>query len=266
MRILCLNTWGGMLHERLLPFLMEVKADVYCLQEVVHTPGAAAKWLEYRDGDHVLMQRANMFREIGGALPGHIGTFCPSAQGDLLDGEANIVSQWGLATFVAENLPVAEQVQAFVHGSFSAHGFGDHPRPRNAHAVRVHDGTRDRFVSVVQLHGLRDPAGKHDTTQRAVQAQRLIAIVEAIAQPGDDLVVCGDFNLEPDSETFAHLRQLGLTDLVTTGGFAGTRTSHYKKPGRFADYLLVGPTTRPVSFDVVRDPEVSDHCPLLLEL
>ena len=53
---------------------------------------------------------------------------------------------------------------------------------------------------------------------------------------------------------------------MTSRGFSGTRTSHYTKPERFADYMLVSDPKAVTRFDVVYDPEVSDHCPLLLDL
>lgn len=87
-----------------------------------------------------------------------------------------------------------------------------------------------------------------------------------IADRNDRLVVCGDFNVAPDSETLKVLAGIGLADLVTGGGFAGTRTSHYSKPGKFADYMLVNALVNVHSFDVVTEPEVSDHCPLVLEM
>ena len=58
MRIMCLNGWGGKLHEVLIPYLMAAAPDLLCLQEVVHTPEAAKYWLTYRAGAHVLPQRA----------------------------------------------------------------------------------------------------------------------------------------------------------------------------------------------------------------
>lgn len=69
----------------------------------------------------------------------------------------------------------------------------------------------------------------------------------------------------PDSKTFAVLKELDLIELVTTRGFTDTRTSHYTKQNRYADYMLVNPAVKIDHFDVVRQPEVSDHCPLLLE-
>ncbi|WP_210528329.1 endonuclease/exonuclease/phosphatase family protein [Rubellimicrobium arenae] len=267
MRIICLNGWGGTLWDELDGYLRAEQPDVLCLQEVVHTPAAMTGWLTYRDGDHVLPQRANLFREVNAALPRHRGTFCPAAQGVLWDGDQAVLSEWGLATFVRADLPVIGQAKGFVHGAFSPDSYGEHPRSRTAHAVRVHDFERGWPVTIAHMHGLRDPAwGKADTPERLAQAHRLARLVGSVAEPGERLVVCGDFNVEPDSETFEVLGRLGLHDLVTGGGHRDTRTSHYRKPGRLADYLLVNDAVEVLAFEVVEHPEVSDHRPLLLTI
>lgn len=266
MRIICLNGWGGKLHDALAAYVRAASPDVLCLQEVVHSPAADKDWLDYRDGDHILPQRANFFRDIAEVLPDHIATFCPAAQGELWDGDRVRPSQWGLATFVRKSYPIVGQIQAFVHKTFSPDGYGDHPRSRNAHAVRLYDFERGWPVSIIHTHGLRDLNGKMDTPERLAQAHKLADLVTAVAEPGDRIVLCGDFNVEPDSETFNILRRIGLIDLVTGRGHAGTRTSHYKKPGRFADYMLVNEAVAVKHFEIVTDPEVSDHCPLILEI
>ncbi|MBW4708383.1 endonuclease/exonuclease/phosphatase family protein, partial [Roseobacter sp. YSTF-M11] len=99
MKIMCLNGWGGKLHEQLVPYIALSVPDVLCLQEVVHSPASDKDWLTYRDGDHILPQRANFFRDVSRALPDHTATFCPAAQGVLWDADQPIPSQWGLATF-----------------------------------------------------------------------------------------------------------------------------------------------------------------------
>jgi endonuclease/exonuclease/phosphatase family metal-dependent hydrolase len=265
-RIMSLNGWGGKLHDQLIDYVSAASPDVLCLQEVVHTPLSTKDWLDYRDGDHVLLQRANFYRDVARALPEHSATFCPAAQGVLWDGDETVRSQWGLATFVRNSFPIIGQIQSFIHKGFSADGYGDHPRSRNAHALRLFDYERNWPVSIVHTHGLRDLNGKMDTPARLAQARRLADLATGISEPADRLVVCGDFNVEPDSETFDILREIGLTDQVTARGFAGTRTSLYTKPGRFADYMLVNDAVTVLDFDVVSDPEVSDHCPLLLEI
>lgn len=266
MQIMCLNGWGGKLHEKILPYLAETAPDILCLQEVVHSPASEKDWLTYRDGDHVLPQRANFFRDVCRMLPDHTAIFCPAAQGVLWDGDRTVPSQWGLATFVHNAFPVIGQVQGFVHKEYSPVGFGDHPRSRSAHGVRVFDYKLGRAVSVTHMHGLRDLNGKMDTPERAAQARKLLDLSRQVTEPDDLAVVCGDFNVEPGSETLQLLGEAGLSDLVTGRGFASTRNSHYKKPGRFADYMLVSHVDAVRDFDVIFDPEVSDHCPLLLGL
>lgn len=265
MRLICLNGWGGKLHESLLAFLAEADPDVLCLQEVVHTPVTARSWLTYRDGETELPQRANFFAEVSCALAGHVATFCPAARGDLWDGEQRYPSFWGLATFVRATIPIIGQRQGFVHGAFSPHGYGEHPRSRSAHAVRLYDPETERPVTIAHMHGLRDPAGKHDTPARAAQAARLLELTRSVAEDGDPVIVCGDFNVLPDSATFDVLGGLGLADLVTQRGFTDTRTSHYTKAGRHADYMLVNDAVKVLSFDVSAEPEISDHRPLVLE-
>jgi len=98
MKIMCLNGWGGKLHESLIDYLESSSPDILCLQEAVHSPETSKEWLTYRDGSHVLLQRANMFRDVARALPNHTAIFCPAAQGVLWDDEISIPSQWGLAT------------------------------------------------------------------------------------------------------------------------------------------------------------------------
>ena len=263
---MCLNGWGGTLHEEAQVYLAREAPDVLCLQEVVHTPSTSREWLEYRDGDHVLPQRANFFRDVSETLPEHVAIFCPAAQGVLWDGEETVPSQWGLATFVHRRFPIIAQAQGFVHKGFSPDGYGEHPRSRTAHAVRLHDFERGWPITIAHMHGLRDLNGKIDTPERLDQAHRFVALIEAVAEEGDRLVVCGDFNVEPGSRTFEILAEMELADLVVGRGFSGTRTSHYKKPGRYADYMLVNGVVEVRAFAVVEQPEISDHRPLLLEV
>lgn len=266
MRILSLNGWGGRLGEQLVDYVRAENPDVLCLQEVTNTPDAPAPWLIYRDGGGELAQRANLFAEVAGALPGHQAFFCPAARGPLHDGDRAIPSEWGLGTFVRRSISIVGQAQDFIHGGFSADGFGEHPRSRNAHAVRLHDYASGRTTVVVHLHGLRELDGKGDTPARDIQTKKLIEMIGRIRRHGDGLVVCGDFNVLPDGRMLTALRDIGLTELVTSHGFTDTRTSFYRKMPRFADYMLVSANVDVRNFEVVAEPEVSDHRALLLEI
>lgn len=262
MRLICLNAWGGRLAAPLLDYLRATDPDVLCLQEVTFAPVPGPEVLSYRGADKTepLEQRSNLFAEVAGVLDGHWGRFCPAMQGWLSDGAGrDYRSQFGLATFVRRGLVIGAEAQGFVHGSWRADGWGQPPVPRVAHCLRLGG------VTIAQMHGLRDPAGKHDTPARAAQVARLIAILGEVRQAGDKTVLCGDFNLLPDSATFVRLADLGLRDLVVASGCRDTRTSHYRKEPRLADYMLVSPEVEVRHFDVVVAPEISDHRALMLE-
>nr|WP_245278862.1 endonuclease/exonuclease/phosphatase family protein [Rhizobium leguminosarum] len=111
-----------------------------------------------------------------------------------------------------------------------------------------------------------EPDGRHQVGTLSPSRRQLIRLIERV-WPGDErLVVCGDFNVLPDSSTFTILARLGLSDLVTGYGLVDTRTSYYLKQGRFADYMLVTPEVKVAKFEVVVAPEVSDHRALLLDI
>lgn len=265
LRIISLNAWGGKLHEALLEYVAAADPDVLCLQEVLRTPGTRSGWSIYRDGDVVLPQRFNLFAEVSAALSGHDAFFCPTSRGELLDGDNAITAEFGLATFVRRSHSVIAQGLDFVHGEFSTNGWGEHPRPRNAHCVRLFSQEHGT-LTIAHMHGLRDVAGKGDTPARKGQAEALAGLIGRV-WPGDEgLVVCGDFNVLPDSVTFEILGRLGLSDLVTGHGLVDTRTSYYLKSGRYADYMLVTPGVNVAKFEVVEAPEVSDHRALLLDI
>lgn len=266
LRILSLNVWGGKLHAPLIPYLVEANADVLCLQEVVRSSETTSDWLLYRDRDVELPQRANLFDEIRAALADHDGYFSPTSRGELHDSNRMVHAEFGLATFVRKSLPVIGQALDFVHGAFSPDGWGKHPRPRNAHCLRIFDYEGGFSITIAQMHGLRTENGKGDTPERQAQADALVQLIGRVWPGNERLIVCGDLNLLPDSDTFTVLGNLGLADLVTGRGHTDTRTSYYGKPARFADYMLATPDVEVVGFDVLAHPEVSDHRALLLDL
>jgi len=265
-RVLSLNAWGGRLHETLLPYLAQADADVFCLQEIVRSHDGPSETRLYRDGALELPQRSDLFGEIAALLPNHDGFYFPTSTGDLFSGAQAIPAEFGIATFVRKGFPIIAQTTNFVHGAYSPDGWGEHPRPRNAHVIRLHDHRSRTLITIAHMHGLRTQNGKEDCPERIDQAHALRRQIESIRRPGEGLVVCGDFNVLPGSATFDILGELGLRDLVMAGGHTDTRTSWYKKTPRFADYMLVTQTVDVTGFEVVAQPEVSDHRALVLDM
>ncbi len=113
----------------------------------------------------------------------------------------------------------------------------------------------------MNVHGLWTGRGKTDTPERILQSQVIRTFMDTIDTP---MIVCGDFNLRPDTESLGMIA-LGMTDLIKTSGAQSTRTSYYKKEEKFADYILVSPNIAVKQFAVWPD-KVSDHSPLFLEI
>lgn len=257
-----LNAWGGVLYEALVDWLPQSDADVVCLQEVSRTPGLEG-WTTFDDGERRLPQRAHLFRDIERAMPGHQGLFAMSDAGPVEAAGAIHRQDFGVALFVDHRISVVAHNTEFVHGAFASHTVWPTDRPRNAQAVRLYDHDTARTLTVVHLHGLRDPGGKADTPARREQAHRLVRLVER-TQRWDDLVILGgDLNLLPSSETFSILNDLSLVDLV---GTTNTRTSRYTGSIPHASYLLVSDVSAVKEFEVLTEPEVSDHRALVLEI
>lgn len=266
MRILSLNAWAGRLYPDLIYYLKNADPDVLCVQEVLRSRDEKTGWLLYRDGDVKLQQRGNLFGDLRAAFPEHDAYFCSSMRGELLDGDNSTWVEFGLATLVRRSCSVIGQAMDFVHGEFSPDGWGTHPRPRNAHVMRLFNFEDSSTITIAHIHGLRGTDGKHDNKERQAQARAFLKLIERVWRPDERLVVCGDFNVLPGSTTFNTLKTMGLTDLVTAHGFVDTRTSHYEKPERYADYMLVTPNVEVIDFVVTAEPEVSDHRPLVLDI
>jgi endonuclease/exonuclease/phosphatase family metal-dependent hydrolase len=263
-RLVSLNAWGGALFDELAGWLRGCDADVVCLQEVTRTPGLRGP-THYADADRSLPQRADLYDDVTDLLPHHHGHFAPSDAGPVVaPDEATHRQQFGIATFVHRRHRHLGHTTRFVHGTFTDH---DHwpnaDRPRVAHATRLHHHPSGRQLTVVHLHGLRDPAGKADTPARIAQAERLAELIDDTRHPGDLTIVCGDLNVLPDSATFAVLAEIGLTELI---GPRDTRTRHYPKPVRHASYVLVSDPEPVTAVRALATPEVSDHRIIQLDL
>jgi Endonuclease/Exonuclease/phosphatase family len=267
LRLVSLNAWGGRLIEPLRHFIRAVEPDILCLQEVTRAIDPSADTLIFRGGGDELLQHADLFEEIRSILPEHGAQFFPATLGRLFDAQGrSFRSMFGLATFVRPSLAVLQQAVGFVHGAFDAEGgWGVPPVPRNMHCLRLLNTATSTCFTLGHLHGLRELSGKDDTPARLKQAEKVIEMLNRVRADSDPLILCGDLNLLPGSQTFEMLRQIGLHDLVVSRGFTDTRTSWYAKTPRFADYLLVSEAVKVARFEVVAEPEVSDHRALLLE-
>lgn len=253
MKIITLNTWGGRAgKEGLLDFFKRhADADVFCLQEIWSAP---YEHLEGRfaggwklDNDQIMVYAV---REISEILPDHQVYFRP-----------HHLENYGLMMLVKKNLKVLEEGELFVYMHKGHIPDGDVGNcARNIQYVTIE--TASGPVTVINFHGLWIPeTKKKDIPERLEQSRK---IVEFIRKRKERIIFCGDFNLLPDTESLAMIERTGLRNLVREYRITSTRTSHYAKPEKFADYIFVSPEIEVKDFKVLPD-EVSDHAPLLVE-
>lgn len=254
MRLITLNCWGGRRMKALLDFFARrgPQADVFCLQEVFD--GDQAKI----DARHPTMHglRGDLFIGIAAALPDFQGFFARWEDRDRMS----------TAVFVRRSIPVLAAREYLVYEPEKPVHEGDKVySPRKLQTVTLADG--DRALLVANLHGLWINGPKDDTVDRIRQSRLVSAALEAHAGPK---VLCGDFNLLPDTASVRMLEvEARLRNLVLEYGVPSTRTPLYRSyddpnEPNFADYVMPSRDLAVKRFEVLPDV-VSDHAPLYAE-
>jgi len=249
MKLISLNTWGGRGgKENLLNFIEYHKGvDVFCFQEMWNggehmagkiTGGSVLENISYK-----------LLAEIGEILTEYEVYFRPH-YGDW----------YGLAMFVKKDHTIKGEGEIFVHkerGWADKKDEGNHARNIQWVTIETKLGLR----TIINFHGLWNGQGKGDSEDRLIQSDNILNFIKNIPDPH---ILCGDFNLRPDTQSIKKLEQFGLKNLIKEHNITSTRTDLYTKPEKFADYMFVTPDIKVKSFEVPNVP-ISDHRPLILE-
>jgi hypothetical protein len=260
LRICSLNLWGGQVFEPLLEFVRQQapRTDLFCFQESL----AAAELLPLSCGF-----RTTLFRDLAAALPDFDGIFDPVVSWpESTSNHRQITVPFGLATFARRSLPIVERRPARIidHQDTLDAVPGLHPIIRwlQLTYLRVPGGT----LMVANYHGIARPGSKLDSDERLEQSRAIRRVLDAQDGP---LVLVGDFNLLPDTESVRLLGE-GRRNLVLDRAIPTTRSRlnpYYGTPQEqpHANYAILSPELEVVDFQVP-DVEISDHLPMLLEL
>lgn len=255
MKIISLNTWGGRAgKDGILKFFKKHKGDIdiFCLQEIWAAPYEHLKE-EAMGGVKANHDEIMIYgkQEISEIMHEYDVYFRP-----------HHLENYGLMMLVRKDLYVIEEGEIFVHkfkGYLPEGDVGHHARNIQYVTIEKENGER---VSVLNFHGLWNGKGKTDSEDRLLQSQNILTFTSSLSNP---FTLLGDFNLEPTTQSIAMLEQAGLENLIKKYGITSTRTSHYKKEGKYADYAFVSKGVEVKNFQVLSD-EVSDHSPLYLEI
>lgn len=240
MKLITLNIWGGAVHEPLLKFFAAHQdVDIFCLQEVY----SQAEHKISRDERKVYL---DILSEIKKVLPNHISYFRPTVN-----------NNYGIAILVNKNLQVVSEGEKQIHCNPDFPGMGpDHSRNLQWLTFINHDQT----YTVVNVHCLWNGKGKTDSPARLEQSHLIREFMDSIDAPK---ILCGDFNLRPDTESLAILAE-DMADLIKINQITSTRTSFYPKEERYADYVFVSDDIEVKTFAVLPE-DVSDHAALQLD-
>ncbi len=254
MKILVLNTWGGRAgSEKLLEFIEKHKSetDIFCLQEMWSAPHDD---LVGRDAGGAPLDHSNVMTsgvsDMSRILPKHTAYFHP-----------HFGDNYGLLMLVNKNLKVVTSGDVFVYkerGHMPEGDLGTHAR--NIQYVTL--SVDNKLVTVINFHGLWNGKGKTDTKDRLAQSKNIVKFTKSL---NNECVLCGDFNLLPDTESIKIIEDSGFKNLIKKYSITSTRTSFYKKPGKFADYVFLANGINEKHFEILPD-EVSDHSAMLVEV
>lgn len=246
MNVLSLNLWCGNVYDALMPFLEMQKdtIDVFCFQEVHDTTDPD---VPKRMGSTVTDVH-DLFAQLKALLSDHTGLYAPR------------FGSFGQAIFIRKGILIdAYTVRTMKDGFGRILSEGNQPSIAQCIDI-VCDGTNYRMINV---HGLWIPGkGKGDSPERIEQSE---AILQLVSESDRSVILCGDLNLDLDTESIHMLERAGLRNWVRNNGITSTRSELYTKVIRFADYIFTSRDIPVTSFEVLPDT-VSDHLPLRLAL
>jgi endonuclease/exonuclease/phosphatase family metal-dependent hydrolase len=258
MQLVCLNVWGGKRFEALAHFLkgMAPETDIFCMQEVFYA--------EHQGLSETAEVRPNLLTELAELLPRFAHTFAPLLLTHDLDPRGEKDVAMGPAIFSRAPLRSLGHGSVFVAGSLSELTISEaHPVGLLLHETFA---VGSKQLTVANVHGIATWP-KSDTTLRLAQSKHIREALNGLPGPK---VLCGDFNLFPDTKSIAVLGH-DLKNLMVEFNIQTTRSTISREKYRgqavhdtVSDYVFTSPGITPTTLKV---PEVtvSDHLPLVLE-
>ena len=243
MKLITLNSWGGRKKKEIGEFVERHQdTDIFCFQEMYHE--AEGKETLFLD------TTPDLLAYLKERMPAYNCLYHP-----------HLSDWWGLAMFVKKDIEITDSGEVYVYKkkgwNYKLEVQGHTAKNIQYAILKTPLGER----TIVNFHGLWNGQGKSDSEARLEQSKNITAFLKTLTNPH---VLCGDFNLSPETVSIAMLEDAGMRNLIKEFGITSTRTSLYKKENRYADYIFVSGGVEVLDFSVLPD-EVSDHNPLYLE-
>lgn len=240
MKILQLNVWGGKLEKQIVDLLNREDADVVCLQEVIDMTG----------------HDSFLFEDLG-EIRSKTGYEYFSFNAQFGYNFMNRKAKSGLVIF--SKVPFLETDSLFTRLEY----IDDFDIADTDYNIRsLQRGTLEnlgRAVHILNHHGHHVPDHKNGNEETMRQCKMIVDYVEKLDGP---VVLCGDFNLTPESESLELINKV-LVNHAKERGVLTTRTPLTHKT-EVCDYIFTSPDLEIKNFQVL-DDIASDHKALTIE-
>ncbi len=241
MKLIQLNTWSCKLPTEIIRFFEQENPDIVCLQEVVTSS----------DGGKI-------FDTIGGILeryPLEYQYNTPLVEFNFMHHTAT------RGNMIASKLAFLEANQVWTRGEYAKDfdyvDSGGYNVARNIAHVEI--DSPQGIVHVLTLHGyhIKEHKNGNDETVRACKE-----LVEYAARLDGPIIITGDFNLSPISESISIVNR-AFRNLSVEQNFTTTR-NYLTDKTEVCDYIFVNDKVKVNSF-YMSDIVASDHSGLVLE-
>lgn len=259
MKLICLNIWGGKIYKPLMKFIRDHSedTDIFCFQEVLNSNQS-----RQTKGRIFKESQTDIYIQLKNLLANYNSYY--SADFDLKEfgGEADFTVDIGMATFVKKDLILVKSNHHFVHNDKynnlkKDEGFID--MPRSLQYVNIEKGDLNYWI--FNYHGVWVPGPKTDNEFRLNASKKIREIMDS---KSGKKILCGDFNLLPDTKSQLILEK-GMRSLIKENNITSTRSKYFDRDlSQYSDYVIVSEDIKVNNFEVLKD-EVSDHLSLLLE-
>lgn len=242
MKIISANVWGGRLESQILSFVREQQPDILCLQELIDIKGGKSAMFA-------------SLEEIQEAAQAEYTFMSPVFSMNYMTRKADF------GNCIISKYPIVNKKTIFT-GKEYAEDFDFLHRNADMRNLQLADiQTPDgEIVHVLNHHGHHINQHKNGDAETMRQCG---IIASEITKLNGKVVVCGDFNLAPHSESLEQINAL-LTNLPVKNKLVTTRNQLTHK-SEVCDYIFVSEDVSVDSFEASEEI-ISDHKALIAKL
>jgi endonuclease/exonuclease/phosphatase family metal-dependent hydrolase len=241
MKIIQLNIWGGKLGQQIIDFLRSENPDFVCMQEVNDLKGRAG---------YKFFATLNEIKEEAHFSDAFMS---PTYSYRYMEREL----KYGNA--ILSKFPIISTKTVFTNGGYKRNFdvTKDDGNIRNLQLATVEiDGI---LLNILNHHGYHIHGSKAGNDETVRQMRVIADVINSITGP---TILCGDFNLAPDSQSIAIINDK-LTNLSVTHKLQRTY-SQFSIIDEVCDYIFVNGQVKVRDFKM-SDELISDHKALILE-